>query len=371
MPHARRLVRDIVVNKRAVFLTLLVNTQDSDSSARLKAFVEKQIRSLGADEIHIRSKALVGQEWRLAAAGEEAVAGEEAAAGETAAGKAAVDEMSSEKTASGNAEVYETAAGKAAPAVDKPVASAGSDNEGVRYIAVTSGKGGVGKSTVTLNLACALARSGKKVGIIDADIYGFSIPDMLGLHKKPQVRHGKVVPLEHGGIKVISMGFFVENNAPVIWRGPMLGRMLKSFLFDVDWGTLDYLLLDLPPGTGDVALDIHQWLPRAKEIIVTTPHRTAAHVAARAGAMAIQTKHEIVGVIENMSYLLDDAGQRSYVFGRGGGESLSRDLDTELLAQIPLQPAADDCNPQALFTEDSGAGRIYAGLAELIAAKTG
>src|SRR5699024_4662644 len=147
--------------------------------------------------------------------------------------------------------------------------------------AVASGKGGVGKSTVTVNLATALSRYGKKVGIIDADIYGFSIPDMMGIENRPVVQEGKIIPVERFGIKVISMGFFVEDNSPIVWRGPMLGKMLNSFFDEVDWGELDYLLLDLPPGTGDIALDVHALLPTSKEIVVTTPHPTAAFVAAR------------------------------------------------------------------------------------------
>lgn len=170
------------------------------------------------------------------------------------------------------------------------------------FLAIASGKGGVGKSTVSVNLAVALARLGKKVGLIDADIYGFSVPDMMGITVRPTVKGEKIIPVERFGVKVISMGFFVEENAPVIWRGPMLGKMLNNFFHEVEWGELDYLLLDLPPGTGDVALDIHTMLPSCKEIIVTTPHPTAAFVAARAGAMALQTDHEVLGVVENMSY---------------------------------------------------------------------
>lgn len=158
-----------------------------------------------------------------------------------------------------------------------------------RFISIASGKGGVGKSTVSVNLAVALARLGKKVALIDADIYGFSVPDMMGIQEMPVIKEDRIYPVERMGVKVISMGFFVENNAPIVWRGPMLGKVLDQFFRDVEWGELDYLLLDLPPGTGDVALDIHQMLPASKEIVVTTPHPTAAFVAARAGAMALQT----------------------------------------------------------------------------------
>lgn len=208
---------------------------------------------------------------------------------------------------------------------------------GVTFIAIASGKGGVGKSTVAVNLAAALARQGKKVGIIDADIYGFSVPDMMGIEEAPVVREGVIQPVERFGVKVMSMGFFVQENSPVIWRGPMLGKMLRQFFSDVNWGDLDYMLLDLPPGTGDVALDVHQMIPQSKEIIVTTPHATAAFVAARAGAMAIQTNHELLGVIENMAYYeCSSCGKKDYVFGRGGGGRLAEILHTRLLAQIPL-----------------------------------
>lgn len=206
------------------------------------------------------------------------------------------------------------------------------------FIAVASGKGGVGKSTVSVNLACALQRLGKKVGILDADIYGFSVPDMMGIDKRPNVEGKSIVPVERFGVKVISMGFFVEDNSPVIWRGPMLGKMLNNFFSEVDWGDLDYLILDLPPGTGDIAMDVHSILPHSKEIIVTTPHPTAAFVAARAGAMALKTEHELLGVIENMAYFQSKlTGEKEYVFGKGGGEKLSDILQTDLLGKVPLQ----------------------------------
>ena len=239
----------------------------------------------------------------------------------------------------------------------------------VQFIAIASGKGGVGKSTVSVNLAVALARLGKKVGLIDADIYGFSVPDMMGIQEMPVVKEDRIYPVERKGVKVISMGFFVENNAPIVWRGPMLGKVLDQFFRDVEWGDIDYLLLDLPPGTGDVALDIHQMLPSSKEVIVTTPHPTAAFVAARAGAMALQTNHDILGVVENMSWYESKlTGEREFVFGQGGGPKLADELRTDLLGQIPLgQPdwANEDFAP-SIYEEDHPTGQTYLKVAQNI-----
>lgn len=237
------------------------------------------------------------------------------------------------------------------------------------FIAVASGKGGVGKSTVSVNLAVSLARLGKKVGIIDADIYGFSVPDMMGITQRPVVRGEKIIPVERKGVKVISMGFFVEDNSPVIWRGPMLGKMLNNFFNEVEWGDLDYLVLDLPPGTGDVALDVHTMLPHCKEIIVTTPHPTAAFVAARAGAMALRTEHEILGVIENMSYFESKVtGEKEYVFGKGGGEKLAEELQTTVLGNIPLgQPDwNDDDFAPSVYDKEHPTGKIYDEIAQKV-----
>ena len=245
-------------------------------------------------------------------------------------------------------------------------------NSKTQFIAIASGKGGVGKSTISVNFATALARLGKKVGIVDADIYGFSVPDMMGITKRPVVRGQKIIPVERFGVQVISMGFFVEDNAPIIWRGPMLGKMLNSFFNEVEWGDLDYLVLDLPPGTGDVALDVHTMLPSCKEIIVTTPHPTAAFVAARAGAMAIKTEHEVIGVIENMSFFESKTtGEKEYVFGRGGGEKLSEELGTELLGQLPLQQPdwnEEDFAP-SIYAPDHRLGKIYDSIAKKVVEK--
>lgn len=259
------------------------------------------------------------------------------------------------------------------PAVEEAKeASLMGGHTGTKFIAVASGKGGVGKSTVTVNLAMALMRLGKKVGIIDADIYGFSVPDMMGIENRPAVRGEKIIPVERFGVKVISMGFFVEDNSPIIWRGPMLGKMLNSFFTEVEWGDLDYLLLDLPPGTGDVALDVHELLPTCKEIIVTTPHPTAAFVAARAGQMALKTDHEILGVIENMSYFVSQkTGEKEHVFGQGGGDKLAEVLKTKVLGRLQLQqPYMDEeVFAPSVYQEDHPNGKEYHRIAAKIVAK--
>jgi len=243
-----------------------------------------------------------------------------------------------------------------------------------KFIAVTSGKGGVGKSTVSVNLAVALAREGKKVGLIDADIYGFSVPDMMGIDQPPTVIDNMILPVTKLGVKVISMGFFVPDNNPVVWRGPLLGKMLKTFFEEVFWDELDYMVLDLPPGTGDMALDVHNTVPQSKEIIVTTPHATAAFVAARAGTMALKTNHEIIGVVENMAYYeCSQCGHRDYIFGKNGGLKLAEELHTELLAQIPLG-VPDTFNQEkdfapSVYKPESNTGKIYQELARKIMEK--
>jgi ATP-binding protein involved in chromosome partitioning len=205
-------------------------------------------------------------------------------------------------------------------------------------ICVGSGKGGVGKSTLTANLAAALSAEGKRVGILDADVWGYSIPRMYGLGatRPPVSAQRKIVPLKAHGVKVMSIGFFVEEDAAVVWRGPMLHKALTQFLQDVEWGALDYLLIDLPPGTGDVSMTLAQLLPQAQFAIVTTPQATAQKVARRAAQMAHKVSLEIVGVIENMSGFATPTGERYAIFGEGGGQELADELDVPLLGKVPL-----------------------------------
>jgi len=205
-------------------------------------------------------------------------------------------------------------------------------------ICVGSGKGGVGKSTLTANLAAALSAEGKRVGILDADVWGYSIPRMYGLGatRPPVSAQRKIIPLEAHGVKVMSIGFFVEEDAAVVWRGPMLHKALTQFLQDVEWGALDYLLIDLPPGTGDVSMTLAQLLPQAQFAIVTTPQATAQKVARRAAQMAHKVSLEIVGVIENMSGFATPSGERYAIFGEGGGQELADELDVPLLGKVPL-----------------------------------
>ena len=205
-----------------------------------------------------------------------------------------------------------------------------------RVYAVASGKGGVGKSSVTVNLAAALAKRGLSVGVIDADIYGHSVPRMLGVEGKPTRVEDMIMPPQSHGVKVISIGMFTSGNAAVVWRGPMLHRALQQFLADVFWGDLDVLLLDLPPGTGDVAISLAQLLPSAEILVVTTPQAAAAEVAERAGSIALQTHQRIVGVVENMSWLELPDGQRMEVFGSGGGAQVAESLGRLVGAPVPL-----------------------------------
>jgi len=225
--------------------------------------------------------------------------------------------------------------------------------------AVGSGKGGVGKSSVTANLAAALARKGQRVGVLDADVWGYSIPQLFGVRRAPVALKGLMLPVEAHGVELMSVGFFVADDEPVVWRGPMLHKAMEQFLDDVCWGSLDVLLVDLPPGTGDVTLSVLELLPDASLLVVTTPQQAATQVAARVGRMALDARMPLAGVVENMS---------GGAFGSGGGAALATTLDTSLLAQVPLDPAlceaGDSGTPLVLTDDASPAAQEIAGLAE-------
>jgi ATP-binding protein involved in chromosome partitioning len=263
-----------------------------------------------------------------------------------------------------------------APASEIPFAQPGSRT---RVYAVASGKGGVGKSSMTVNLAVALARKGLSVGVLDADIYGFSVPRMLGVTGKPtQVDQMIMPPIAHG-VKVISIGMFTPGNTAVVWRGPMLHRALQQFLADVFWGDLDVLLMDLPPGTGDIAISVAQLVPSAELLVVTTPQLAAREVAERAGSIALQTHQQIVGVVENMSWLELPDGSRMDLFGSGGGQAVADSLAEStgtrvpLLGQIPIDQSVreggDAGLPVVLAAPDSGAAVALNRVADALAAR--
>ncbi len=241
-----------------------------------------------------------------------------------------------------------------------------------RVLGLSSGKGGVGKSSVTVNLAVALAARGHEVAVLDADVYGFSVPKMLGVTQEPVVIDGMIVPPVAHGVKVISTGFFVGEDQPVIWRGPMLHKALNQFLTDVLWGEPDYLLVDMPPGTGDVALSLAQFMPRTEVFVVTTPQPAAQRVAQRSALMARKVNMSVRGVIENMSWFNGDDGTRYPIFGAGGGQLLADDLKVPLLAQVPLTIAlregGDDGTPVTVSDPAGEAAQAFAGLAATVAA---
>jgi len=243
-------------------------------------------------------------------------------------------------------------------------------------LCIGSGKGGVGKSTLTANLAAALTADGKSVGILDADVWGYSIPRMFGLggQRPPVNAERKILPMEAHGVKVMSIGFFVEEDAAVVWRGPMLHKALTQFLEDVAWGELDYLLVDLPPGTGDVSMTLAQLLPQAQFIIVTTPQPTAQKVARRAAQMAGKVSLEIAGVIENMAGFTTPSGERFQLFGEGGGQALADELDVPLLGKVPLtmplREQADEGLPLVFTDPDDPAAQAIRHAARGIVAMT-
>lgn len=263
---------------------------------------------------------------------------------------------------------------------DEPTVPFADPKSLTRVYCVASGKGGVGKSSVTVNLAASMAAQGLSVGVLDADIYGHSVPRMLGANERPTKVEDMIMPPQAHGVKVISIGMFTQGNSPVTWRGPMLHRALQQFLVDVFWGDLDVLLLDLPPGTGDVAISCAQLIPNAEILVVTTPQQAAAEVAERAGSIALQTHQRLVGVVENMSWLEMPDGARMEVFGTGGGKAVSESLSTSLgaavplLGQIPLDPrlreAGDSGNPLVLSAPDTEAAKALNQVAQRLTTRS-
>ena len=337
-------IQNIVIDDRRVSLTVITLNNDEYSREKLDRQIKPILHRHGMDQVHIRYRSPTEYE------------------------KKKIEHESVPPVAETEDALRK---GHAVGLEDTPLLSQSSKTH---FIAVSSGKGGVGKSTVTVNLAVALARQGYEVGIIDADIYGFSVPRMMGIVQEAVVHEGKVCPLERFGVKVMSTGFFVEEHNPVIWRGPMLGNMLRQFIVDVSWGKIDYMLFDLPPGTGDIALDIHQIIPQAYHLIVTTPHDIASTVAVRAGNMAQKVGHDLLGIIENMAYIQnDEAEEKTYLFGRDGGETLAKRLDTELLSKIPFimndQHSLQFEPGCSVHQEHSQLGQIYNHVASIISRK--
>ena len=239
-----------------------------------------------------------------------------------------------------------------------------------RVLAVASGKGGVGKSSVTTNLAVSLAQRGHKVAAVDADVWGFSMPRMLGIDHAPVVLDDVIIPPEANGVNLISMGFFAREDQPVVWRGPMLHKALEQFLTDVHWDEPDFLVVDMPPGKGDIALSMAQFLPRAEVLIVTTPQPAAQRVAQRAAYMSQKVNLDVMGVIENMSWFRGDDGKAYELFGAGGGQELADQLGVPLLGQVPLVPelrvGADEGRPIVVTDPDDEASRVFVAIAERV-----
>lgn len=255
----------------------------------------------------------------------------------------------------------------------KSTAGIGETGSRTRTVAISSGKGGVGKSSVTSNLALELRRQGHSVGVIDADIWGFSLPRMFGANRPPVVIDESIIPPVAHGVKVMSMDYFVGEDKAVVWRGPMLHKAIEQFLKDVFWDDPDFILVDMPPGTGDVSISLSQFLPRAQVVVVTTPQPTAQRVARRAALMAREVDQEVIGVVENMSWFTGDDGKRYEIFGSGGGQALADDLGVDLMVKIPLLPAmrqgADVGQPVTISAPGSEAEAAFKALAEAVVAK--
>ena len=335
------MVRDVRLEGEAVALEVTLTTAGYPMRNELKARVADAITALGVPSVDVTFGVMTDEQR---AAVREKVHGNPAA-------------TAGSQTAHGHAE------GRVIPFADP--------ESKTRVLLIASGKGGVGKSSVTTNLSVALAQRGNSVAVIDADVWGFSIPRMLGVEHPPTVIDSMLVPpTGAGGVRCISMGFFAKEDQPVIWRGPMLHKALEQFLTDVFWDDPDYLLVDLPPGTGDISLSLAQFLPRSEVYIVTTPQPAAQRVAQRAGFMAQKVNLEVKGIIENMSWFTGDDGKRYELFGAGGGDELSERLSAPLLGQVPLESrlreGADSGHPIVLTEPDGEAAQAFARIADRI-----
>ena len=334
------MVRDIVVDGAKVSLTVVLTIPGCPLKGEITSRVNHALGELGVTDVDLAWGAMTDEE------------------------RAALSRQLNGNPAStaGSQPAHGHAEGRAIPFADP--------SSKTRVLLIASGKGGVGKSSVTTNLAVSLAQRGKRVGIVDADVWGFSIPKMLGVDRAPVLLDQMIVPPEVNGVACISMGFFAEEDQAVIWRGPMLHKAVEQFLTDVFWDEPDYLLVDLPPGTGDISISLAQFLPRAEVYVVTTPQPAAQRVAQRAASMAKKVNLPLRGIIENMSWFTGDDGKRYELFGEGGGQRLADDTGVPLLGKVPLLPAlregSDTGNPIVVVDPESEAARAFTAIAERI-----
>ncbi len=327
------MVREVTIDHGHVTVDIALTVEGCPLHQQITADVTRELKKLsGVDQVQVTLSVMDEAERRETFSRAFQRAKAQRASGETATATAVKAPSASNSPSTRKAPVIGPLPGQGTAQGMMAESSA------TIVLGIASGKGGVGKSTVTANLAIALSRSGARVGVMDMDIYGFSQGRMFGAEGQAQMNeHEKIVPWHVHGISLVSMGMFVPEHQAIVWRGPMLGKMMQQFFTDVAWPELDYLLVDLPPGTGDVALDIAQKVRKAKLLLVTTPQEVAANVAHRAGDVASRAQQEIVGVIENMSYVLCPHGDRLEVFGSGGGQKLASDFNVPLLGQIPLE----------------------------------
>ena len=334
------MVRDVVVDGTKVALTVVLTIPGCPLKGEITGRVNEALGTIGVTDVDLAWGAMNDEE------------------------RAALRQLLHGDPAStaGSQQAHGHAEGRAIPFADP--------SSPTRVLLIASGKGGVGKSSVTTNLAVALAQRGKRVGIVDADVWGFSIPKMLGVDRAPVLLDQMIVPPEVNGVSCISMGFFAEEDQAVIWRGPMLHKAVEQFLTDVFWDEPDYLLVDLPPGTGDISISLAQFLPRAEVYVVTTPQPAAQRVAQRAASMAKKVNLPLRGIIENMSWFTGDDGKRYELFGEGGGQRLADDTGVPLLGKVPLLPAlregSDTGHPVVVAFPDTEAAQAFRAIAETI-----